>query len=64
MGRATPTMAKMSMERAHAMPPAIRSGRLPKYLMRGKAETEPARPHMLVMTVMVKGLEMPLTEKK
>ncbi len=63
-GCATPTIANISIENEQIIPPAMSRGRRPKYLTNGKAEADPARPQMLVMTVTVNGFEMPLVEKK
>lgn len=63
-GCATPTIANTHIERPHPKPPVMRSGLRPKVLTRGNALADPARPHTLVMTVMVKGFLMLLMKKK
>jgi hypothetical protein len=63
-GCATPTMAKIHIERLHPSPPVMRSGLRPKVLTKGNALADPARPHTLVMTVMVKGFLILLMKKK
>jgi hypothetical protein len=63
-GATAPAVANASMQMAQTAAPVTSIDLRPKYLINGKAVTEPANPHVLMMTVTTKGFFRPTIVKK